>query len=366
MSVLIAEPPVSSVASLALCCPDCGHALAGLDGDSSCCGCGIRFPLDEGGVRDLRPARHARAEFSRLWSLWEEGRLGDRGLLYRRTPGDHLLTVLDSLGMRPHELAGLRILEVGMGSGRLLAEIQRYNPSAVGAGLERPLLSSNLRPGTVYCADLFHLPFRPEQFDLVICKSVLQHTPDPAKAFACLAAQVAPGGRLYINVFEKGMRCALFLRAILPFCWLYPERVCLAIAAAVAGARAALFALRRRMFDREAIRLEYGLAKLGTFDSLQPRHAFRFNPGEVLEWFRTAGFPAERTSPSHFVGRKSASPVRTPRTTVGRQPVRWGAFGVTAISIADTYKALLEDWEAFCVTAIPIVDTYKVLLEDML
>jgi SAM-dependent methyltransferase len=52
-------------------------------------------------------------------------------------------------------------------------------------------------------ADLFDLPFAPGSFDRVLCYGVLQHTPDPRRAFIAVAAQVRPGGVLAADVYRK-------------------------------------------------------------------------------------------------------------------------------------------------------------------
>jgi SAM-dependent methyltransferase len=44
-----------------------------------------------------------------------------------------------------------------------------------------------------------HLPFKPKQFDLVLCLGVIQHTPKPEATIAALAEQVKPGGALVLD-----------------------------------------------------------------------------------------------------------------------------------------------------------------------
>lgn len=52
-------------------------------------------------------------------------------------------------------------------------------------------------------ASIYEMPFRPGYFNRVVCIGVIQHTPDPAEAFACLAAAVRPGGTLAIDVYRR-------------------------------------------------------------------------------------------------------------------------------------------------------------------
>jgi SAM-dependent methyltransferase len=48
-------------------------------------------------------------------------------------------------------------------------------------------------------ADILQLPFKPKQFDLVLCLGVIQHTPRPESTMAALADHVMPGGALVID-----------------------------------------------------------------------------------------------------------------------------------------------------------------------
>jgi SAM-dependent methyltransferase len=51
-------------------------------------------------------------------------------------------------------------------------------------------------------ADIFHIPCRLAAFDFVFCFGVLQHTPDPARAFASLPPLLKAGGQMAIDVYR--------------------------------------------------------------------------------------------------------------------------------------------------------------------
>jgi SAM-dependent methyltransferase len=88
----------------------------------------------------------------------------------------------------PDDLAGVTVLEVGCGAGRFTevlleagAEVWAVDASAaVDAARENLGLQDRLHLAQ---ADLFDLPFEPGSFDHVLCYGVLQHTPDPRRAF---------------------------------------------------------------------------------------------------------------------------------------------------------------------------------------
>jgi len=50
------------------------------------------------------------------------------------------------------------------------------------------------------------MPFRAGQFDFVFCYGVLQHTPDPQRAYDELWKHVRPGGKLAIDYYLKTNR----------------------------------------------------------------------------------------------------------------------------------------------------------------
>lgn len=103
---------------------------------------------------------------------------------------------------------GRRILDVGCGTGRF-AEIALSTGATVVAldystavDACQANLGSNPRCDVVQ-GDVYHLPFAPGTFDVVYCYGVLQHTPDPAAAFQALARQLAPGGRISVDVYPN-------------------------------------------------------------------------------------------------------------------------------------------------------------------
>ena len=78
--------------------------------------------------------------------------------------------------------------------------------NAVDACLANHGLVSNLH---IFQADIYNLPFRPETFDRVFCFGVLQHTPDVARSFACLAKMVKDRGEIAVDVYPRTFRAKL-------------------------------------------------------------------------------------------------------------------------------------------------------------
>ena len=101
-------------------------------------------------------------------------------------------------------VAGKFVLECGCGAGRFTEILLDKGAfvtsvdlsSAVDANAESFPVSNVHR---IAQADIRKLPFAPQQFDVVICLGVVQHTPSPEQTIARLYDQVRPGGWLVID-----------------------------------------------------------------------------------------------------------------------------------------------------------------------
>ena len=109
--------------------------------------------------------------------------------------------VLDQVRRACGEGGGLRVLDVGCGTGRMLTELGRLG-RATGADLSDEALRFCRERGhdRVLKADLCHLPFPDDAFDLVTALDVLEHVEDHVGALAECRRVLAPGGRLFIFV----------------------------------------------------------------------------------------------------------------------------------------------------------------------
>lgn len=130
----------------------------------------------------------------------EAGRL--RLLETCRDPGT--IRRLDRLGVGP----GWRCLEVGAGRGsiaRRLAERVGPTGTVVAADLDPRFLVG--LPGNVQVrrVDVREQGFEPGAYDLVHCRALLMHLPDPAAALARLVAALRPGGVLLAEEGDFGL-----------------------------------------------------------------------------------------------------------------------------------------------------------------
>lgn len=97
---------------------------------------------------------------------------------------------------------GGRVLDVGCGSGALLARLAGRAGHRAGIELSAhaAAAASRVADEVVNLAVTGPLPFAPASFDVVVCADVLEHLADPAAALASVAGLCRPGGAVVISV----------------------------------------------------------------------------------------------------------------------------------------------------------------------
>jgi SAM-dependent methyltransferase len=162
----------------------------------------------------------------------DEGYAGSFGLqwrTFRRTQLDsHTGTTISRerleriAGGSLEGFRGRTVLEVGCGAGRfteiMLEAGARVFAVDLSSAVEANYENCRERPGYFVCqADVARLPTPREQFDIVVCVGVIQHTPDPEATMAALCAQVKPGGLLLIDHYSPGYPATLPRRLLRSF-----------------------------------------------------------------------------------------------------------------------------------------------------
>jgi 2-polyprenyl-3-methyl-5-hydroxy-6-metoxy-1,4-benzoquinol methylase len=182
-------------------CPTHGERLAS-SSEQLRCPAGHAFPISGGVARFVESDGYAEA-FGRQWNRFRLTQLDSHtgvDLSRRRA--------LRCLGLEPTaaegRLTGRTVLEVGCGAGRFTEVLL-----ALGAAVASVDLSAAVDANALTCppddrhriaqADVRHLPFGAQSFDIVLCLGVVQHTPDPEATIRALYAQVKPGGLLVFD-----------------------------------------------------------------------------------------------------------------------------------------------------------------------
>lgn len=199
-------------------CPRCSRPFVP---ESACPGCGWR-PLLDGTVLDFLGTDPRTAEAAEVEAFYEKKPFPGYA------PGDDASTLLDRSRRSPFldaldkSLApNATLVDCGCGTGQLAAFLALAAPRRTVVGLDgcRASLAAAARfrervkiPNLRHVrADLFALPLAPDAFDVVICRGVVHHTPDPWRATAEVARRVKPGGFLVLGFYEtmaRALHCA--------------------------------------------------------------------------------------------------------------------------------------------------------------
>ncbi len=202
------------------------------------------------------------------------------------------------------------VLDAGCGMGRYLRIAAESSASLiVGLDLSHAVvaareLTAEFNKVAVVRGDLLRLPFAAASFDQIYSLGVLDHTPDPRRAFLGLATLLKPGGRIAVWVYPRErpivewiMNLQRALSTRLPLGLL--ELLC-RMTAPIGGLKRKLMASRWRVVERLGVALH--LATIGvsmhpdpevrvcdTLDWYAPKYMSRHTFDEVAGWFRDAG-----------------------------------------------------------------------------
>ena len=296
--------PVCRV-SLRLVRIDNGPEGAVIDGMLGCERCGTEFPVI-GGVPRFVPRENYASGFGLEWTK-------------------HAMTQYDSysgipasaerfLGQTrwPRDLEGQKILEVGSGSGRFTEQAADTGALAVSLdysyAVDANYACNGSRPNVLIVqGDILAMPFRPGTFDKLFCFGMLQHTPDPAAAFAALPQFLKPGGELCADIYKA----TLFRTVLQTKYWvrpftrkLDPDRLYARVKmwvdlmwplAAVIRKLPKGYAINWRLLvaDYSCLGLQGQMLKewsyLDTFDMLAPRYDRPATFGTFRQWAVKAG-----------------------------------------------------------------------------
>jgi SAM-dependent methyltransferase len=292
-----------------LSCPDCEQTLTvrrAVDGADAlvCSGCGHEFPV-AGGVARFVPQENYAQSFGFQWNLHARTQLDSYTGMPISTDRVRLATGW------PQRLDGQVILEAGSGAGRFTEVLVKTGATVLSfdysAAVDANVRNNGAAPNLLlFQGNIFAIPCPAKSFDKVFCLGVIQHTPDPARAFRGLAARVKPGGQLVIDVYAKSWVALLHWRFLLrPFTKRMTRERLYSLVQRWVPPLIPVSATLYKLFGRAGARLvpisEYsymGLSKqanrewaiLDTFDMLSPQFDLPQSAATIRSWFEAEGF----------------------------------------------------------------------------
>ena len=292
-------PRVSEDPLIPLCCPVCRASLVKQENGYSCPSCGRSFPEVRGVLRFVDQSNYADS-FGYQWRQFDKTQLDDASRNFSEPD------FKKKTGLKPEDLKGKLVLDVGCGMGRFAEVATRWGARVVGVDLsaaaEVAVRNLSDRDFAGFQADVFALPFLPETFDCIYSMGVLHHTPDCEKAFKALPQYLKPGGTIAVwlySGYNKWYRFSdqyrkithrvspstlhRFFRVAVPFFYWLDRglRVLPIIGKPVAGLVQHVFPINRQA-DPEA-------RVLDTLDWYSPKYQSKHTYEQVFRWFESCG-----------------------------------------------------------------------------
>lgn len=173
------------------------------------CTQGHEWPMDDGIPRLVTSRRNYADAFGLQWNTFRTTQLDS-------TCGVDISLRRARRCIGPEAWAHLEqhpeshVLEVGCGAGRFTEVLLKTGVRVTSIDLSSAVEANQKNfpqddRHRVLQADVLNLPFAPQQYDLVFCLGVIQHTPSSERTIAALFNQVRPGGWLVIDHYTHDL-----------------------------------------------------------------------------------------------------------------------------------------------------------------
>jgi len=302
-----------------LCCPGC-HGNLKLEvvsqsgdrireGTLKCVSCGSSFPIVRFIPRFVSEAGNYAAGFGYQWNR------------HYRTQYDSYtgLNISEERFFNecrwPRSMKSETILEAGSGSGRFTVHAASTSAMVISFDYSNAVEANYRNNGhldnvLIVQASIFEMPFRDDYFDRAFCIGVIQHTPDPGKAFQCLTKILRSGGDLIVDAYRvRPWYEMMFLtkywvrpitrklpnEALYRFCefWVNFWWGITGVVVQLTGRRTLSWFLL--IADYRGVlplpdELQREWAILDTFDMLSPAYDYPQTIASVRKWFESCGY----------------------------------------------------------------------------
>jgi SAM-dependent methyltransferase len=317
-------------------CPKCGTSalIERSEKAAQCPGCGTAYAIGRGVLNLLQDQTTATDEHYTLQWSREKGFLQflkTQAEVKKIIPGGQMgwNELFEEIRTKARSKPAQRVAvyDAACGFGGIASELVRDETSEgiayLGADIHRSLgditdeIPQLKEGGQLVRWDIGNPIPTAKKFDYVICRAALHHTPNPRRTFASLCKALKPGGRLAITVYRKKAlaREALddaFRNVIIPM----DTREAFAVSRqftvlgralqAVPGEVTIeedlpLFGIKKGSYPVQTLIYNYFLkcfwnpvfgeeySTLVNYDWYHPPFAYRYEPEEILGWYREEG-----------------------------------------------------------------------------
>ncbi len=125
------------------------------------------------------------------------------------------------LGKQLNHLKDKVVLEVGSGAGRYTDVLRKYAKHVITVDASDAIFANvclGAKNVLAVQSDLFSIPVRRENIDIVFCRGVIQHTNDPKLAIRTLKEYAKKGGVIIFDVYPKNWQSYFYTKYYLrPF-----------------------------------------------------------------------------------------------------------------------------------------------------
>lgn len=173
-----------------------------MEGQLACAKCARVYPVTNGVPRFVASEAYADT-FGRQWNRWDTTQHDSHNgtTIFR----DRLVRYT---GWTPESMAGKVVVDAGCGPGGFIDLIENHAAAAIGFDLSSAVDACFRLHGKhpnvhLAQADIFSPPVRRGVADRLYTFGVVQHTPDPEKAFRTLVPLVKPGGEISAWVYRR-------------------------------------------------------------------------------------------------------------------------------------------------------------------